>query len=68
MEEVAPNEFMYDKRFFYRFYEPSDLRSIAAELGGKTPEVLTTQWKEPPHKGFREYEHMHESHALIIEK
>ena len=68
MEEIAPNEFMYDNRFFYRFYEQADLIRIAAELSGKEPEVRTTQWEEPPHKGFREYTHMHESHALIIEK
>lgn len=68
MEEIAPNEFMYDNRFFYRFYEPSDLKSIASKLSGKEPEVRTTQWEEPPHKGFREYTHMHESHALILEK
>ncbi len=68
MEEVAPNEFMYDNRFFYRFYEPSDLISIAKGLSVNEPEVMTTQWEEPPHKGFREYTHMHESHALILKK
>ena len=68
MVEIAPNEFMYDNRFFYRFYAPSDLITIAGELSEKEPEVRTTQWEEPPHKGFREYTHMHESHALILEK
>ena len=68
MVEIAPNEFMYDNRFFYRFYTPSDLITIAGELSEKASEVRTTQWEEPPHKGFREYTHMHESHALILKK
>ncbi len=68
MEEVAPNEFMYDNRFFYRFYEPSDLTRFARELSTNEPEIRTTQWEEPPHQGFREYTHMHESHALILQK
>ena len=68
MEEVAPNEFIYDDRFFYRFYEPSDLKKLAREISTNEPEIRTTQWEEPPHKGFREYKHMHESHALILKK
>lgn len=69
MVELRPNEFIYDGRFYYRYYSDQDVVDLVSRLRSLAiAEFETVRWSEPPHKGYREYAHEHESWCLVLRK
>lgn len=67
MEQLGPGEYLYKDTFYFHFYD----RAAAQALGdgvGTLESLDLTRWTEPPHEGYREYEHEHESWALTFRK
>ncbi|MFD1073460.1 class I SAM-dependent methyltransferase [Longispora fulva] len=68
IREVAPKEYIDHFDFYCRFYDRSDLDELLESVGMITESVETASWWEPPHAGYREYEHEHESLIFTIRK
>lgn len=64
----SAREFVYLDKFFFRFYNHEDARSLATILPVSSFNIDLTTWTEPPHEGYREYSHEHASHILILRK
>lgn len=68
MTEIAPNQFIYDERFYFHYYSEQEATELLGAVDGVEVRALElTRWTEPPHEGYREYEHDHESWAMVIE-
>jgi len=75
MEEGAsPREFWYqpscggDVRLYFRFYDEADARKMFEASGLRLRAILSNRWREPPHPGYRDEEHVHESWFAWLEK
>lgn len=68
MERIGTNEAIYDNRFYFRFYTEPDVIALLEESSISSYAIEIANWVEPPHPGYREYEHSHESYVMIIKK
>ena len=69
MVQLNENDYRYKGNCFYRFYTEKMIKDFLASFNGV--DVLAIEhviWIEPPHEGFREYDHEHHSWATIIKK
>jgi hypothetical protein len=68
MVAIGEEEYLFDKKFYFRYYDKGSVLSLLKRFKTNTISLETTSWKEPPHEGYREYPHEHESWAFVIEK
>lgn len=68
IKETAPKEYIDHFDFYCRFYDRADLDELLASVGLTAESVEVASWWEPPHAGYRDYEHEHESLIFTIRK
>ena len=68
IKEIAPKEYIDHFDFYCRFYDREDLDALLASVGMTAESVEVASWWEPPHAGYRDYEHEHESLIFTIRK
>jgi ubiquinone/menaquinone biosynthesis C-methylase UbiE len=68
IKEIAPKEYVDHFDFYCRFYDRHDLDALLTSVGMAADSVEVASWWEPPHAGYRDYEHEHESLIFTIEK
>jgi ubiquinone/menaquinone biosynthesis C-methylase UbiE len=68
IKEIAPKEYIDHFDFYCRFYDHEDLETLLTKVGMPAQSVEVSSWWEPPHAGYRDYEHQHESLIFTIRK
>lgn len=68
IREIAPKEYIDHFDFYCRFFDADDLAKLLASVGMKADSVEVASWWEPPHAGYRDYVHQHESLIFRITK
>lgn len=68
MRKIEGEEYMFAERFYFRFYNRGEVEKLIDIPGTDLVSLEKTSWMEPPHEGYREYEHMHESWAFVLRK
>jgi len=68
MSPVGTNEFIYRKRYFYRFYSKEDIEALLKRFPAQLVSLDLEVWDEPGHEGFREYPHTHHSWVFNLKK
>lgn len=68
IKEIAPKEYIDHFDFYCRFYNRDDLDALLDSVGLAAGSVEVSRWWEPPHAGYRDYEHEHESLIFTIRK
>ena len=68
IKEIAPKEYIDHFDFYCRFYDREDLDKLLESVGMTAESVEVASWWEPPHAGYRDYEHEHESLIFTIKK
>lgn len=68
IREIAPKEYIDHFDFYCRFFDREDLDKLLDSVGMKPTNVEVQRWWEPPHAGYRDYEHEHESLIFTIRK
>jgi len=68
IKEIAPKEYIDHFDFYCRFYDREDLDALLRLVGLTAETVEVASWWEPPHAGYRDYEHEHESLIFTIRK
>ena len=68
MTEIGHEEYIFDNRFYFRFYEQEEVERLLHEVDADIVWNRLVRWTEPPHEGYREYEHEHESWLFAIRK
>lgn len=68
IKEVAPKVYIDHFDFYCRFYDAADLDALLGAVDLPAEKVETQRWWEPPHSGYRDYEHEHESLIFTIRK
>lgn len=68
IKEIGPKEYIDHFDFYCRFYDHDNLESLLDGAGMPAESVEVASWWEPPHAGYRDYEHQHESLIFTIKK
>jgi ubiquinone/menaquinone biosynthesis C-methylase UbiE len=68
IRQVSPKEFIDHFEFYCRFYDEADLRALLSSVGLSADSVEVASWWEPPHAGYRDYVHQHESLIFRVTK
>jgi ubiquinone/menaquinone biosynthesis C-methylase UbiE len=68
MVAVGNEEYMYQDRLYFRYYDRSAAERLVDGVAGvAVREITEARWTEPAHPGYREYEHEHVSWAFVLE-
>lgn len=68
IREIGPKEYIDHFDFYCRFYGRDDLDALLASVGMPASSVEVASWWEPPHVGYRDYVHQHESLIFTVGK
>lgn len=68
MQSLGNEEYIYDGRFYFKFYDEEAVSSLLDQFGQQVLYLERFRWQEPPHEGYREYPHEHESWVFAIQK
>lgn len=61
-------EYIYANTFYYKFYGESAVLDLLRKLDAPLVSLELVKWEEPPHEGFREYPHEHQSWMFTLQK
>lgn len=62
-ERLGDRTFLY-KNTLYRFFNESDIELLFA--GFDLLELKRLRWEDPPHPGYRDYRHEHDSYVVLL--
>ena len=68
IKEIAPKEYVDHFDFYCRFYDRADLDALLESVELTAERVEVQSWWEPPHAGYRDYVHQHESLIFTVRK
>jgi ubiquinone/menaquinone biosynthesis C-methylase UbiE len=68
IREIAPKEYIDHFDFYCRFFDQDDLTALLGSVGLSADSVEVASWWEPPHAGYRDYVHQHESLIFRVTK
>lgn len=68
MRQIGPEEYIYDDRFYFKFRDEPETWQLVEDLPADVKEIVSASWMEPPHEGYRDYPHRHESWVMILQK
>lgn len=68
IKEIEPKIYIDHFGFYCQFYDADDLGALLDEVAMPAESVEVQRWWEPPHAGYRDYEHEHESLVFTIRK
>jgi SAM-dependent methyltransferase len=68
IKEIGPKEYVDHFDFYCRFYDRDDLDALLSEVDMPATAVEVQSWWEPPHAGYRDYVHQHESLIFTVRK
>lgn len=68
MVTIGKEEYMYRDKYYFKYYDHTDVLRLLAPLNATLVSLDLAEWEDPPHEGYREYPHRHESWAFTIRK
>lgn len=68
IKEIGPKEYVDHFDFYCRFYDRAGLDALLSEVDMPASAVEVRSWWEPPHAGYRDYVHRHESLIFTVRK
>lgn len=68
IRQIGPKEYVDHFDFYCRFYGRDDLDALLASVRMPAGSVEVASWWEPPHAGYRDYVHQHESLIFTVRK
>ncbi|HEU5268301.1 MAG TPA: class I SAM-dependent methyltransferase [Jatrophihabitans sp.] len=68
MTEIGPKTYLDHADFYCKFYDEQDLAELLSAVSLQAESVRTASWWEPPHPGYRDYVHRHESLIFHVRK
>lgn len=68
MHQLGDDTFLYQSAYFYRFVAPTAAESLMAGAGFELVQSAHREWIEDAHPGYRQDEHRHASHVLLVRR
>lgn len=69
MVPLGPEEeYLYADKFYFKFYSRDDVLRLLSDLPATVVSVELATWVEPPHEGYRPYQHEHQSWVFVARK
>lgn len=67
MEPAGRKSYLYQGRYYFRFFEEADIESLLAGTGWRLGRSEGMSWEEGPHPRFRAVAHRHRSRVCLLE-
>ncbi len=68
MHQLGDDTFLYQSAYFYRFVAPAAAEALMAGAGFELVQSAHREWTEDAHPGYRQDEHRHASHVLLVRR
>lgn len=68
MFEIGPNVLSNKEGINYWLYNQGSTDKLAESFDVAAVETKKIEWQEPPHPGYREYDHLHLGYVMILRK
>jgi hypothetical protein len=68
MRIVGKEEYVYKDKFYFKFYDRQGVVDLLQSFNIEIVSLKLIRWTEPPHKGYREYAHQHQSWVFAMRK
>lgn len=68
MRSIGDKEYLFIEKFYFKFYDRDNVLDLLRPFNAKLLSLELVRWIEPPHEGYREYTHEHESWAFTLQK
>ena len=68
MREIGDDSFLYQSTYYYRFIEPEVAHGMFESAGFEIVHFGRREWRETAHPGFRNEDHTHVSHVLLVRR
>lgn len=68
MFEIEPNVLGNKEGINYWLYNQDKIDKLAESFDAASVETKKIEWQEPPHPGYREYDHLHLGYVMILRK
>lgn len=68
MRAVGNEEYIYMDKFYFKYYNKNEVKSLLENYDVEIVSIELAVWEEPPHEGYREYPHEHQSWVFTIKK
>jgi ubiquinone/menaquinone biosynthesis C-methylase UbiE len=68
MIATGQEEYLYADKFYFKFYGEEQVRALLGAVRADMLSLELVTWEEPPHEGYREYAHEHQSWAFTLRK
>lgn len=68
MIEIGPNVLTNKEGINYWLYNQNTTDKLAYSFAVASAETKKIEWQEPPHPGYREYDHLHLGYVMILRK
>lgn len=68
MIAIGDEEYLYANKFYFKFYGEEQVGVLLQSVKAEIVSLELVTWDEPPHEGYREYPHEHQSWAFTIKK
>lgn len=68
MVAIGDEEYVFADKFYFRYYSEEAIRTLVTSINAELVSLEVATWMEPPHEGYREYPHEHQSWAFAIRK
>lgn len=68
MRVIGPETYLYDEKFYFKYYEKDEIIELLKSFNAEVLSIDLAVWMEPPHEGYREYPHEHQSWVFSLKK
>jgi SAM-dependent methyltransferase len=68
MRSIGNEEYIYMDKFYFKYYDENEVRSLLKNFSAEVISIELAVWEEPPHEGYREYPHEHQSWVFTLRK
>lgn len=68
MQPLNDDGFLYQERYFYRFWDEASARRLFHSVGFRVQRNQVCSWEEASHPGFRDGVHEHTSRVFLLQR
>jgi SAM-dependent methyltransferase len=68
--KIDEDNYLFAERIFFHFYDENEARALCEEVAdiAEARPAEFIRWMDPPHAGYRDYDHEHASWLLVLRK
>ncbi len=68
--KINDDDYLFDNRIFFHFYDEDEALELCKKVNdiAELRSIQFVRWMDPPHAGYRDYDHEHASWLVVLRK